>query len=82
MSMYVRARTPEFFKDCIHEAGKLLYTTDEKGNIAKVYYFSGTRTVIYDGEITNDLKLILTALGKHVSKVEFDEVTKTLKVIE
>ena len=82
MSMFCKAKTPEFFKDLIHEAGKLLYTTDEKGNIVKVYYFSGTRTVIYNGEITEDLKLLLTALGKHVSRIEFDETTKTLKVIE
>jgi len=80
--MFCKAKTPEFFKDLIHEAGKLLYTTDEKGNIVKVYYFSGTRTVIYDGEITEDLKLLLTALGKHVARLEFDETTKTLKVIE
>jgi len=83
MSMFCKAKTPEFFKDLIHEAGRLLYTKDDKGNFEKIIYFSGTRVVIYEGEeIPEDLRRIIVGTGRKVSVLEFDEITGKLKVIE
>ena len=83
MSLFARIRNPELLKHTLHELGTILYTVDKKGNIEKVAYFSGKKTVIYEGEeLPEDLAKHIREEGFQVKTLEFDEITKSLKVIQ
>ena len=81
MSLYAEVKDAELLRRSIHELGTLFYTEDENGIVNKVAYFSGTRTVIYQGkDIPQDLLKIIKAVGAKVRVLEYDEITRTLKV--
>ena len=83
MSLFAKIRNPELLKHSLHELGTIFYTIDEHGNIDKVAYFSGSRIVLYEGEqLPEELAKLIRNEGFQVKTLEFDEITKSLKVIQ
>ena len=81
MSLYAEIKDAELLRRSIHELGTVFYTENENGIINKVAYFSGTRIVIYEGtELPQDLLKLIKAVGAKVRVLEYDEITRSLKV--
>jgi len=83
MSLFARIKDAELLKHSLHELGTIFYTMDDKGNIEKVAYFSGSRIVLYEGEqLPEELARLIRNEGFQFKTLEFDEITKSLKVIQ
>jgi len=81
MSLFAEIKDAELLRRSIHELGTVFYTENENGIVNKVAYFSGTRTVIYEGtELPQDLLKLIKAIGAKVRVLEYDEITRSLKV--
>jgi hypothetical protein len=66
----------------IHELGTVFYVVDEKSNIIKVVYFSGSRLVEYNGSVDENLAKRLQAEGHRVNLIEVDEIQGYVKIVQ
>jgi len=72
----------ELLQKSIHELGTVFYVTDEKGNIVKVVYFSGSRVVEYTGAVEENFAKRLDAEGHRVNLIEVDEIQGYIKIVQ
>jgi len=72
----------ELLQKSIHELGTVFYVTDEKHNIVKVVYFSGSRLVEYTGTVDENFAKRLQAEGHKVNLIEVDEVQGYVKIVQ
>jgi len=72
----------ELLQKSIHELGTVFYVTDEKGNIVKVVYFSGSRLVEYTGAVDENFAKRLQAEGHKVNLIEVDEIQGYVKIVQ
>jgi len=72
----------ELLRKSIHELGTVFYVKDEKGNIVKVVYFSGSRLVEYTGAVDENFAKRLQVEGHKVNLIEVDEVQGYVKIVQ
>jgi len=72
----------ELLRKSIHELGTVFYVTDEKHNIVKVVYFSGSRLVEYTGTVDENFAKRLQVEGHKVNLIEVDEVQGYVKIVQ
>ena len=72
----------DLLQKSIHELGTVFYVKDEKGNIVKVVYFSGSRLVEYAGTVDENFAKRLQVEGHKVNLIEVDEVQGYVKIVQ
>ena len=74
MKLFAETDDTDFFRKAMHELGTTVYTTDEKGNINEVVYFSGSRVIKLTAQIPEDLAKIIKAEGHKFNTIEIDDI--------
>jgi hypothetical protein len=80
--LLARITDQDLLQKSIHELGTVFYVADEKSNIVKVVYFSGSRLVEYTGSVDEDLAKRLQAEGHRVNLIEVDEIQGYVKIVQ
>jgi hypothetical protein len=78
--LFAKVKDFELLEHSMHEKGTLFYMEDEKGVVNKVAYFSNSRIVIYEGQVSENFAKIARSIGYKVRVLEYDDVSKRLKV--
>lgn len=79
--LLARITDQDLFAKLMHELGTIIYSTDEKGRIDRVAYFSGSRIVLFEPlNIDENLTQRIKAEGFHVDDLEVDEAFGTIKI--
>jgi hypothetical protein len=84
LQLIARISDEKLFLKCIHELGNLFYTTNGKGVVDQVAYFSGSRIVVLnmpDG-LSEEIAKRVKAEGFRVDQLEIDETQGYVKIVQ
>lgn len=81
MKLFAEIIDEDLLFKLIHELGCTFYRRIGNGEY-EILYKSNERTVHYKGKIDNKNVNILEGLGWKVSKIDFDEMDGTVKIIQ
>ena len=79
-NLIARVKNPELLSDLIHELGSLFYQKLGKSKY-RVVYFSGSRVVVFEGKLPNEIFERIKNMGYEVNDIKIDEDEK-LVIIE
>ena len=65
----------------VNNGGKVFYQEDDHGNLIKAVYFSGTKMLVYKGEVDRETAKIIKAYGHKVRELVFT-AEGVLKIVQ
>jgi hypothetical protein len=80
--LVARITSNELLRKSINERGLAFYQTDDKGNVCRVVYFSGSRVVEFIGSIDEDMAKYLKVNDFRVNSIEVDELQGFVRIQE